>query len=84
MKVTKEFHIELAGIPHNSVPFKPCTLPKHVRVELLHREIPLKTCNFPVRDCSVVIPVCSEFEILLSDREKINKSIKEIISKSVN
>ena len=36
-------------------PFKPCTLPKHVRVEILRREFPVKTCTFPVRDCSAII-----------------------------
>ena len=30
-------------------PFKPCTLPKHVSVELLHREIPVKNLYFPCK-----------------------------------
>ena len=43
------------------LPFKPCTLPKHVRVELLHREIPVKNLYFPckglqcTRDFTVVV-----------------------------
>ena len=36
-------------------PFKPCTLPKHVRIELLHRDFPVKNLYFPVRDCSADI-----------------------------
>ena len=31
------------------VPFKPCTLPKHVRVEILHREFPVKNLYFPCK-----------------------------------
>ena len=30
-------------------PFKPCTLPKHVRVEILHREFPVKNLYFPCK-----------------------------------
>ena len=30
-------------------PFKPCTLPKHVRVEILHRELPVKNLYFPCK-----------------------------------
>ena len=42
-------------------PFKPCTLPKHVRVEILHREFPVKNLYFPCKGlqcgkiCSVKI-----------------------------
>ena len=38
------------------VPFKPCTLPKHVRVEILHREFPVKNLYFPCKglQCSVL------------------------------
>jgi hypothetical protein len=45
-------------------PFKPCTLPKHVRVEILHREFPEKTCTFPVRDCSALFIIVFRPEIL--------------------
>ena len=31
------------------LPFKPCTLPKHVRVEILHREFPVKNLYFPCK-----------------------------------
>ena len=31
------------------VPFKPCTLPKHVTVEILHREFPVKNLYFPCK-----------------------------------
>ena len=36
-----------------------CTLPKHVSMEILHREIPVKKLYFPVRDCSVYVFFCN-------------------------
>ena len=38
-------------------PFKPCTLPKRVRVEILHREFPVKNLYFPCKglQCSLRI-----------------------------
>ena len=35
-------------------PFKPCTLPKHVRVEILHREFPVKNLYFPCKGLQCV------------------------------
>ena len=34
-------------------PSNPVYCQKHVAVEILHREIPVKNLYFPVRDCSV-------------------------------
>ena len=48
-------------------PFKPCTLPKHVRVELLHREIPVKNLYFPVRYCSVITKKLMRYQSLMED-----------------
>ena len=44
-------------------PFKPCTLPKHVRVEILHREFPVKNLYFPCKglQCSFKHKVFSYF-----------------------
>ena len=35
-------------------PFKPCTLPKHVRMEILHREFPVKNLYFPCKGLQCV------------------------------
>ena len=37
-------------------PFKPCTLPKHVRVEILHREFPVKNLYFPCKGLQCTTP----------------------------
>ena len=44
-------------------PFKPCTLPKHVRVEILHREFPVKNLYFPCKglQCRILQEFRSEF-----------------------
>ena len=40
-------------------PFKPCTLPKHVRVEILHREFPVKNLYFPCKGLQCMLyPYC--------------------------
>ena len=39
------------------LPFKPCTLPKHVRVEILNREFPVKNLYFPCKGLQ-----CSYFD----------------------
>ena len=54
-------------------PFKPCTLPKHVRVEILHREFPVKNLYFPCKglQCRYLMPYpCSHFyfDIKFGDR----------------
>jgi hypothetical protein len=51
-------------------PFKPCTLPKHVRVELVHREIPVKNLYFPCKGLQCVWRV-SAFECLLPDKSNL-------------
>ena len=45
-------------------PFKPCTLPKHVRVELLHREFPVKNLYFP---CKGLQWVWKSLDLLLTE-----------------
>jgi hypothetical protein len=47
-------------------PFKPCTLPKHVRVEILHREFPVKNLYFP----------CKGLQCLYKQLYKVGKTQK--------
>ena len=55
-------------------PFKSCTLPKHVRVEILHREFPVKNLYFPCKglQCSLRFAL----EVIPKDEENIRKSMQ--------
>ena len=59
-------------------PFKPCTVPKHVRVELLHREIPVKNLKFPCKGLQ-----CSETQPNIILYFSTNNNLNLIISRTL-
>ena len=56
------------------VPFKPCTLPKHVRVEILHREFPVKNLYFPCKglQCTIAKSTVKISSIFVAFLENMN------------
>ena len=63
------------------VPFKPCILPKHVRVEILHREFPVKNLYFPCIKMSkfyINIFDSNYFKQLLVLSSKVGKLFKSL------
>ena len=57
-------------------PFKPCTLLKHVRVEILHREFPVKNLYFPCKglQCTNVFTMPTETRKLYQNERQRTQS----------